>query len=351
VAGKKGQPRCVLGWTIRWDETTHQGEESTMTKSFCTLLAALTLLQLPLDTVKAEQSFPSKPIKIVVPYPPGGAADITTRIYANAISEILGQPVVIDNKPGGGTNIAAEFVARSAPDGYTLYVSNFASHAVNRHLFKKLPFDPVKDFTHVAMMMTSPMFLCLKPGSPFKTAGELAEFGRANPGKLTYGSTGYGSPPHLSGEQLKALGKFDAVHVPYRGAAEEVADLLAGQLDFAFDASAIAHHRAGRLKCIATTTTERWPTAMDLPPVAETVPGYSLLSFFGIVGPANVPTDVVQKLNDAFVTVAKKPETKDKLNVTGVVAFPANLKETQEFMLDADKRWEALVKASGAKVD
>lgn len=314
------------------------------------LMAMLSVGSLSL-TSNAQGTWPSKPIKIVVPYPPGGASDITTRIYAAGVSEILGQPIVVENKPGGGTNIAADYVARSAPDGYTLYVANFASHAVNRHLFKSLPFDPLKDFTHIAMMIRAPMFLCVKPGSPFKSAGDIVAYGKTNPGMLTYGSTGNGSPNHLSGEQLKSIGKFEAVHVPYTGSAQLNADLLAGQIDWGFDASVIALHRSGKVKCIGVSTTERWATDPDLPPIAETVPGYSLVSFFGIVGPAKVPTDIVQKLNDAFVAVAKKPETTDKLKITGVLPYAASLKETQEFLTDVDQRWGPLVKATGAKVD
>jgi tripartite-type tricarboxylate transporter receptor subunit TctC len=316
-------------------------------------IAALAVLAAVLGgPAVAQQPWPSKPIKIVVPYTPGGASDITARIFAAGISDILAQPVVIENKPGGGTNIAAESVARSAPDGYTLYLSNFASHAVNRHFFSKMPFDPVKDFTHVAMMVKTVLFLCVKPNSPFKTAGEIAEFGRKNPGKLTYGSTGNGSPNHISGEQLKALGNFDAVHVPYKGAAELNADLLAGQLDYAFDASVIAHHRSGKLKCIGTGSPFPWPTDPEIPTIASTgVPGFDLTSFFGIVGPAGLPADVTQKLNDAFVAVAKKPETAEKLKVTGVIPFPASLKETQDFMIDVDQKWGPLVKKSGVRVD
>ena len=314
-------------------------------------IAAIIAALLALPIAATAQTFPTKPVKIVVPYPPGGASDITTRIYAAGIGEILGQTVIIENKPGGGTNIAAESVARAAPDGYTLYVANFASHAVNRHLFKSLPFDPIKDFTHVAMMIRAPMFLCVKPDSPFKTAGDIAAFGRANPGKLTYGSTGNGSPNHISGEQLKTLGKFEAVHVPYTGSAQLNSDLLAGQIDYAYDASVIAHHRAGKLKCIGVSDTKPWQTDPDLPPIAETVPGYNLVSFFGIVGPAKMPPDIVQKLNDAFVAVAKKPETTEKLKITGVVPYAASLKETQDFLTDVDQRWGPLVKASGAKVD
>jgi tripartite-type tricarboxylate transporter receptor subunit TctC len=319
-------------------------------KAVVGILAVLCAAVAPIPA-SAQTAWPAKPIKIVVPYTPGGASDITTRFYAQGLTEILGQQVVVENKPGGGTNIAAEYVARSAPDGYTLYVANFASHAVNRHLFKSLPFDPVKDFTHVAMMNRAPLFLCVKPGSPFKTAGEIAEHGRKNPGKLTYGSTGNGSPNHISGENLKHLGKFDSVHVPYKGAAELNADLLAGQIDYAFDASVIAHHRSGKIKCIGVTTAKTWGTDPDIAPIADTVPGFDLLSFFGIVGPAKIPADIVQKLNDAFVQVAKKPEMVSKLAVSGGIPYGASLKETQEFLTDVDQRWGPLVKATGAKVD
>jgi tripartite-type tricarboxylate transporter receptor subunit TctC len=277
--------------------------------------------------------------------------DINARLLASKLTELLGQQVVVENKPGAGTNIANEFVARSAPDGYTLYLSNFASHAVNRHFFAKMPFDPVKDFTHVAMMVKTVLFLCVKPGSPFKTAGEIAAYGKANPGKLTYGSTGNGSPNHISGENLKHLGKFDAVHVPYKGAAELNADLLAGQLDYAFDASVIQMHRTGKIKCIGVTTAKTWGTDPDLPPIADTVPGFDLLSFFGIVGPAKMPEDIVQKLNDAFVQVAKKPEMVSRLAVSGGIPYAASLKEAREFLTDVDQRWGPLVKATGAKVD
>ncbi len=300
----------------------------------------------------AQQAYPSRPIKILTPYPPGGASDITTRIFANALPEILGQPVVVENKVGGGTNIAAEAAARSAPDGYTLYLANFASHAVNRHLFKRLPFDPIKDFTHVAMMIRVPMFLCVRADSPHKSVTDLIEFGRQNPGKLTYGTPGNGSPPHISGEQLKQIGKFDALHVPYKGVAEAAADMMAGQIDFMFDAAIIAQHRAGKVRCIGVTSKEAWPTAPDVPPLDKTgAPGFDLLAFFGIVGPANLPKGIVDKLNAAFVAVANKPEVIERLKVAAVVPFPASLKETQDFLTDMDQRWGAVVKASGATVD
>jgi tripartite-type tricarboxylate transporter receptor subunit TctC len=315
------------------------------------LALALASAALSGPALAQQGAYPSKPVKIVVPYPPGGAADIVTRVYAASVGELLGQAVIAENRPGAGTNLAAEFVARSAPDGYTLYVANFASHAVNRHLFTKLSYDPLKDFTQVAMMMRGPTFLCVKPGSPFKTAGEIAEFGRKNPGKLTWGSTGNGSPNHISGEQLRQLGKFEAVHVPYKGGPELAADLLAGQIDYGFDGSTIIHHRSGKLKCIGVSTAAAWSTDPDVPPIGASVSGFELLSFMGIVGPAGVSKDIVEKLNAAFLEVAKRQDTADKIKATGVIPFPATLKETQDFLTDVDQKWGPLVKASGAKVD
>lgn len=312
-------------------------------------VAVATLLAVP---AQAQAPYPTKPIKIVVPYPPGGATDITTRIFAQGLTELLGQQVFIENKPGAGTNIGAEYGARSAPDGYTLYVANFASHAVNRWLFKSLPFDPVADFTHVAMMVRGPMFLCLKPGLNLPSVKELVELAKQKPGGLTYGSTGNGSPNHISGELLKHLAKIDVLHVPYTGSAQMYNDLLAGQIDYGFDAAAIRFHREGKLKCIGVASSFRWPTDKELPTLAESgVPGFDLTSFFGIVGPKGLPAPIVEKLNEAFRKVAERPETAEKLAVTATIPFPATVKETQDFLKEQDQKWAPIVKASGAKVD
>ena len=323
-----------------------------MARLLCALTALVAAAVFTLAPASAQAPYPNKPIKIVVPYPPGGATDITTRIYAQGLTEILGQQIVIENKPGAGTNLAAEYAARSAPDGYTLYVANFASHAVNRWLFKKLTFDPLTDFTHVAMLVRGPMFLCMKPGSPFNSVKDLVDYARANPGKLTYGSTGNGSPNHITGELLKHLAKIDVLHVPYTGSAQLYNDLLAGQIDYGFDAAAIRFHREGKFKCVGVASNFRWPTDPELPTLNESgVPGFDLTSFFGIVGPKGIPQPIVEKLNAAFVEVAKRPETGEKLKVTATIPFPASLKETQEFLTDQNSKWAPIVKASGATVD
>ena len=286
-----------------------------------------------------------------MPYPPGGATDIVVRLYGPGMGEALGQPIIVENKAGAGTNLAGETVARSAPDGYTLYVASFASHSVNRWLYKKMPYDPAKDLVGVAMISRSPMFLCVKPGSPFKTAGDVVAYGKANPGKLTYGSTGNGSPNHISGALLANLGKFDAVHVPYKGSAELQADLLAGQIDYGFDGAIIQHHRAGKLTCIATGSAEPWPTDPELPSVGKDVPGFDMSAYFGLTAPAGTPADVIEKINAAVLKVARTPELNEKLKVTSAVSFPTNVKETQDFLNKELVRWETVIKASGATVD
>lgn len=299
---------------------------------------------------RADPSYPTQPIKIIVPYPPGGATDIVVRGYAPVLTELLGQPIVVDYKPGGGTNIGAAFVARSEPDGYTLYVANFASHAVNRWLFKDLPFDPLTDFTQIAMLVKTPLFLCAKAGSELTSVAQLLEQARQHPGKLNYGSPGYGSPNHIAGELLKQLGQIDVKHVPYKGAAPLNLGLLAGEIDYALDASSIVHHRAGKLKCFGVSSTFRWPTDPEIPSIVESLPGYDLTSFFGIVGPANVPTPIVEKLNQAFRTAARRPEVAKAAEVAAAIPFPATLKETQDFLTEQNSKWGPLVKASGAIV-
>ena len=317
------------------------------------LLSALLALAavIVLTPAAAQTGYPNKPIRIIVPYPPGGATDITVRAFAPHLEAALGQPIIVEYKPGGGTNIGAAFAARQEPDGYTLYVANFASHAVNRWLFKDLTYDPLTDFTHIAMLVRTTLFACAKTGAPIDSVEKLLQLAKESPGKLTYGSPGYGSPNHIGAELLKHLAKVDIRHIPYKGAAQLNVGLLAGQVDFGFDASAIAHHHAGTLKCFGTSSPFRWPTEPNIPAVGETVPSYDLTSFFGIVGPAKMPQDIVEKLNAAFRTVAQRPDVAKALAVTGVVPFPATVKETEDFLTEQNSKWAPIVKASGAKLE
>jgi len=323
-----------------------------MFRRLASLAAALALAVSFAAPLAAQSDFPNRPIRIVVPYPPGGTTDISLRAYVPELTETLGQPIVVDHRPGAGTNLGAEIVARSAPDGYTLYVSNFASHGVNRWLFSKLPFDPIGDFTPVAMLVRGPMFLCLRPGLEVKSAAELIDLARKKPGGLTYSSSGNGSPPHIAGELFKYLTKIDVLHVPYKGSAAQHAALLAGEVDFGFDGSIIALHRSGRLRCIAVGSTFRWPTDKEIPTLIETgVPGFDVTSFFGIVGPKGMPQPVVDKLNAAFRKAAGNAEVGKRLEITGTIPFPATVEETRAFLREQDSKWGPIVKAAGAKVD
>jgi len=300
----------------------------------------------------SQDAYPDRPVKIVVPYAPGGATDSAARVFGQGLGELLGQQFIIDNKPGGGTNIGAAFVAHSAPDGYTLYVANFASNGVNKWLYKKLSYDPDKDFAPVAMMTLSPQFLVVHPSVPVKSVKDLVRLAKASPGKLTYGSPGIGSPNHIAGELFRMEANIKVVHVPYKGSAPSSIGLLGGETDYIFDATAMTYVHAGRLKALAVAYTKRWPTEPDVPSMAELgFPGVSVEPFFALVAPANTPVSILQKLNDATRTVAKRPDVATKLAPIGVIPTALTLKETADFLREQGTKWAPVVKASGAKVD
>ena len=300
----------------------------------------------------SQTAYPDKVVRIVVPYAPGGATDSAARVFGEGLGELLGQQFIIDNKPGGGTNVGAAFVAHSAPDGYTLYVANFASNGVNKWLYKKLSYDPDKDFAPVAMMTLSPQFLVVHPSVPVKSVKDLVRLAKTNPGKLTYGSPGIGSPNHIAGELFRMEANIKVVHVPYKGSALSSIGLLGGETDYIFDATAMTYVHAGRLKALAVAYTKRWPTEPDVPSMAELgFPGVSVEPFFALVAPANTPVSIRQKLNDATRTIAKRPDVAAKLAPIGVIPTALTLKETTDFLREQSTKWAPVVKASGAKVD
>jgi tripartite-type tricarboxylate transporter receptor subunit TctC len=300
----------------------------------------------------SQSAYPDKPVRIVVPYPPGGATDSATRVFAEGLTELLGQQFIVENRAGGGTNIGAAFVAHSAPDGYTLYVANFASNGANKWLYKKLSFDPDKDFSPVALMTLSPMFLVVHPSVPAKSVKDLVLLGKKNPGKLTYGSTGIGSPNHLAGELFRMETGIKVVHVPYKGSAMSSLALLSGETDYIFDATAMTYVHAGKLKVLAVAYTKRWPTEPDVPSMTEAgYPGVSVEPFFALVAPANTPVSIRQKLNDAARIIGKRPDVATKLSPIGVIPMALTLNETADFLLDQSTKWAPVVKASGAQVD
>lgn len=300
----------------------------------------------------AQGAYPERPVKIVVPYPPGGPTDSAARVFAEGLTALLRQQVIVENRAGGGTNIAAAYVAHSAPDGYTLYVANFASNAVNKWLYKKLSYDPDKDFTPVAMMTLSPQFLVVHPSVPVKSVQDLVRLAKASPEKLTWGSPGFGSPNHLAGELFRMETGIKVVHVPYKGSVLSTLGLLGGEIDYIFDTNAMTFVREKKLRALAVAYTKRWPTEPDVPSMAELgFPRISVEPFFALVAPANTPLAIRQKLNDAARVIGKRPEVAAKLAPIGVIPQSLTLKETADFLLDQGTKWGPVVKASGAQVD
>ena len=246
----------------------------------------------------ADSSFPDKPITLVVPFSAGGTTDILARIVGQAMGVELGQAVVIDNKPGAAGNIGGAFAAKARADGYTLFMGTVGTHAINSALYKNMPFDPVKDFAPLSRVATVPNLLVAHPSQPFKTVQEMIDYAKAEPGKITYGSPGSGSSPHVSGELFDSMTGTELLHIPYKGSAPAITDLLGGQIAIMFDnmPSAIQHVRSGKLRPIAVTTKERSAELPDVPTIAESgVPGYEATSWFGMLAPADVPDPVLAK--------------------------------------------------------
>ncbi len=311
----------------------------------CTLLPGL---------AAAQGAFPSKTITIIVPFAAGGTTDILARVVAQGMGAELGQPVVVDNRAGAGGNIGGQLAARAPADGYTLFMGTVGTHAINAALYKKMPFDPIKDFAPLTRVANVPNLLVANPAQPFKTVQELIAYAKANPGKINFGSSGSGSSIHLSGELFKSMAKVDMQHVPYKGSAPAVTDLLGNQIAIMFDnmPSAIQHVRSGKLRAIAVTTAKRSPELPDVPTIAEAgVPGYEATSWFGMFAPAGTPAPVVAKLNATIVKVLAQPEIKKKLAEQGAEAAGETPEQFAAFIQKESVKWGKVVKESGASVD
>jgi tripartite-type tricarboxylate transporter receptor subunit TctC len=300
------------------------------------------------------QLYPAKPVTIVVPFAAGGTTDILARVIGQALNKELGQSVLVDNRAGAGGNIGAQLAAKGVPDGHTLFMGTVGTHAINQSLYKKLPFDPVKDFAPLTRVAMVPNLLVAHPGKPYKNVKELVAYAKANPGRVNFGSSGSGSSIHLSGELFNALAKVDMVHVPYKGSAPAVTDLVGGQIDVMFDnmPSAIQHVRSGRLRALAVTTAKRSPELPDVPTIAEAgVPGYEATSWFGMFAPAGTPAPVVARLNAALVKVLADPAVKKKLAEQGAEPYSETPEQFAEFIRKESAKWSKVVKESGASAD
>lgn len=320
-------------------------------------LIAAPFLPGALGSAQAD-AWPAKPIKLVVPYPPGGAADAVARLYADKLSERLKQPVVVDNKPGAGTAIAAEFVAKAPADGYTLVMGAVATHAINPWLFANLPYDPVKDFAPVTIVASVPNVLVMNvefaAKNKIEKLSDLIEYAKKNPGKLNYGSGGNGSAGHLSGELLKARAGINVEHIPYQGAAPAQLALLSGQSDFMFDnlAASAPLIKDGKVKALAVTTAKRSSLLADVPTVEESgIKGFDLGTWFGVFTTGGTPAPVVAKLNKAYAEAMQQPDVKQRLLTMGSEAPPMTPEAFAEFVKNEKAKYQEIVKISGASLN
>lgn len=307
---------------------------------------------------QAQDAFPSKQIRVVVPFPAGGATDNLSRLIGQKVAAEAGQPVIIDNRGGAAGNIGADNVAKSEPDGYSIVMGAVATHAINPYLFKKMPYDANRDFTPITRVALVPNVLVIAPEwasrEKIDSVAALVAYARANPGKINYGSGGNGSAGHLAGELFKSMAGITMVHIPYKGAAPAKLELMSGEIQVMFDnlASATPQIRAGQLKALAVTTPERAEAQPDLPTVAESgVPGFDINTWFGIFAPAGMAAPVKEKLYQAAVAALKSPATVAMLDKMGARPAPMDPKAFTEFIHAEQRKYEVIVRESGATVD
>jgi tripartite-type tricarboxylate transporter receptor subunit TctC len=296
--------------------------------------------------------YPDRPVHWITPYPPAGTTDILARLVGNALSERLGQTFVIENRPGGGNNIGTEYVARSAPDGYTLLLVNPAN-GINQTLYKNLKFDILKDFAPVAGITRVPNVMEVTAGFPAKTIPEFIAYAKAHPGKVNMASSGTGTSVHMSGELFMSMTGIKMAHVPYRGAGPALTDLMAGTTDVMFDnlPSSIGYIQAGKLRALGVTTDKRSAALPDVPAIAEIVPGYEASAWFGIAVPKGTPQDVIDKLNKAVNEVLKDPKMIERLAQLGGTPMPGTPADFGKVMADEVAKWKKVVEFSGATVE
>src|SRR5687768_10708730 len=314
---------------------------------------ALILILAALPLISAAQPYPSKPVRIIVNFPAGGVADIYARIIGAKVQESWGQPVVVENRTGGGGNIGADAVAKSAADGYTLNMSAIGPHAVNVSLFSKMPYDPVKDFAAIALVLEAEGLLVVHPSVPANNVSELIAYARGNPGKLTFASAGPGTARHLAGELFKAMAKVDMLHIPYKGNVPAITDLLAGQtsLLFATMPTVLPHAKAGKLRAVATLGSARWAATPELPTIGETLKGFEVNNWIGLFAPAGTPAEIVRRWNGEVMRVMQSPDIQARLPLDGA-RFTANTPEQfSAFVKSEIAKWAPVVRASGARVD
>jgi len=300
------------------------------------------------------QSYPNKPIRMVVPFAPGGSNDVIARIVGQKLSEAEGVSVVIDNRPGAGGVVGTDSVAKAAPDGYTLMIGATSTMAVNPGLFAKMPFDTLKDLAPITQIAAGPFVLAVTASLPAKNVAELISLAKAKPGQLNFGSSGNGTSLHLTAELFNSMAKVSIVHVPYKGAGPALTDLISGQIHIIFSdmAALVPYIKAGQIRSLAVTSAKRFAVLQDLPTVQEAgVPGYVATSWYGVLGPSGIHRDIVMKLNGDLARIVYSPEMKEKFAGLGIEPVTGTPEEFGVYIRREIEKWSSVIKSSGAKVD
>ncbi len=302
----------------------------------------------------AADAYPAKPIRLVVAFPPGGGTDIIARSIAHKLAERFAQQVVVDNRPGAGGNIGTDIVAKSAPDGYTILMGSAGPLAINASLFAKMPFDPIKDLAPVTLAASTPNVLVVHPSLPARTVKELIALARAKPGEINFASSGHGTPAHLAGELFNSMAGVKLVHIPYKGAAPALADLLGGQVQIMFSTMppALPHVKDGKLRALAVTSRKRSPATPELPTMDEAaLPGFEAITWHGVVVPAGTPAAIIARLNREIVAILHLPEVVERLSGQGAEALGSTPEEFAAYIKSESAKWAKVVRESGAKAE
>ncbi len=316
--------------------------------------ALFLFLALSCGAAHAQSDYPSKPVRLVVSFAAGGISDVLARALAIPLSRQLGQQVIVENKPGAGTTIAADFITRAAPDGYTIWLQDITTHAINVALYSKLPYDSVRDFTYIAMVASTPLMLVVHPSTPASSVRELVALLKANPGKYSYGSSGNGTIVHLASEMLKSAAGVEALHVPYKGSNPATAAILAGEVSFVFSTMppAISNAKAGKLRALGVTTATRVDAAPEIPTMIEAgLRDFEIVLYSGIMGPKGMDRSLVRRLNAEFAKVVQAPEIRNVYEKIGAEPLAMSPEEFEKRTQAEIAKLGPVVKASGAKVD
>jgi tripartite-type tricarboxylate transporter receptor subunit TctC len=319
---------------------------------FRVLVAALAGVIAWTPLAALSQAWPSKSIRLVVPYPPGGSTDLLARTIGQKVGESLGQTIVVDNRAGAGGMLGSDIVARSAPDGYTILLGTGATHGLTLLLSKTVPYDPVKDFTPITAAVEVPIILCVHPSIPGTSAKDLVEWAKKNPGKLAYGSSGTGSPHHLSGELFKQVAGIDMVHVPYKGAAPAVQDLIGGQIPAVFTtlSTALPHIRGGKIRPVGFVEAKRQPSVPEIATIGESLPGYVMpASWLGFFAPAGLPDAILKRYNTEIVKAVQSPDVRAKLEAAGMPVVGTSAEDFARMVKDDIETFRKIVNGAGLK--